>query len=986
MERDATEGTRLAPAQPTHYVGVGASAGGLEAIESFFGQVPAATGMAFVVVQHLSPDYKSLMVELLSKRTRLRVVRAENNQTVEPDTVYLIPPKQNLTIFHGKLLLRAQEPSHGINLPIDIFLRSLAEDQEDRAVGIVLSGTGSDGMHGIRAIKEAGGLVMVQAPESARFDGMPNSAISTGMADFVLSPEDMPQTLLSYAKHPFASPAGAEPAVAEEGDWLPRILALLRQEKKLDFTNYKPTTILRRVHRRMSIHQIHDPHDYVRYLESYPQEVHSLFRDLLIGVTNFFRNPEVFAALEKQYLPALFDRLDGREARFWVAGCSTGEEAYTLAMLVLDHQRETGRQHPVKIFATDIDADALFQAGNGEFPESSAADLTQERLTRYFTREGDRFKVSRKLREMVVFARHNLIKDPPFTKIDLVSCRNLLIYLQPVLQRRILEKFNFSLSDGGLLVLGGSESVGEMDGYLEPLDGQLRIYRSRGKALPPGGTGTAASAEPWRRDWDRRPAGRVREVGESPPRLFERVLEEAATGYLPLTLVVNERREILHTFGDSQPLLRIPPGKVANDVVRMAHPDLAVPLSTALQRAQHAREEVAYRNVRVGIDGRTQAYRLRVRPLAGMRHVEPMVAIYLEREESGDGGATPEAEPYDLDRDAQRRIQDLEQELQFTRENLQATIEELETANEELQATNEELMASNEELQSTNEELQSVNEELFTVNAEHQTKILELTETTNDLDNLLSSTEIGVMFLDENLDLRRFTPGAARILHLRDGDLERPLGEIASRLGDVDLSGAVEAVRRTGRARREEVAGENGTWYLMQILPYLVGPSEPAGVVVTFVDISRLKQAETARDQSVTNYRVLFESIPSGVALQEFVFAEGEVVDCRFVDVNPAFARLTGLSRDEIRGRRLAEVAGPTPPPSLRWFTSLGASVAAGETVQRECTCSCPDGQDGCRIQAFRVSPRRFVTILDPEPSRSPTRCIPEITRPPASE
>jgi len=950
--------------RPTHYVGVGASAGGLEAIEHLFAEMPVDTGMAFIVVQHLSPDHKSLMVELLSKRTRMRVKRAENNEVIAADTIYLIPPKRNLTIFHGRILLQEQL-GHGINLPIDIFLRSLAEDQEDHAVGIILSGTGSDGVHGIRAIKEAGGLVMVQEPSTAKFDGMPNSAIGTGIADFVLDPRDMAGTLASYGKHPYAtrSQAVAVP-VPEAGDWLPRVLAQLRQDKKLDFTYYKPTTVIRRVQRRMTINQIQDPEDYVRYLESVPKEVDSLYRDLLIGVTNFFRNPEAYEVLRTRHLPELLRGASGREVRFWVAGCSTGEEAYTLAILVREIERDLGLRTTVKIFATDVDGEALYAAGNGVFPESSAADLSRDLLARYFVRQSDGFKVNRNLREMVVFARHNLIKDPPFTRIDLVSCRNLLIYLQPQLQRKVLEKFNFSLNSGGLLMLGNSETIGDLDSHFETLEGQAKIYRSRGKTLVPlprlemppfDAARRAFERDGWRNDEQRR---------DGPPRLIEKVLAEAASEYLPITLIVNQQLEILHTFGEPGDLFRIPSGKIANDVVKMAHPDLAIPLSTALQRGLQRGEEVVYNNVRLQVRGTAETYTLRIKPLNTARHYEPLLAVFLIPQQAPAATSEAEAEPYDLDREAQQRILDLEQELQFSRENLQATIEELETSNEELQATNEELMASNEELQSTNEELQSVNEELFTVNAEYQKKIAELTEITNDLDNLLSATEIGTVFLDENLDIRKFTQQATSVLNLRPGDVGRPLAEVTHRLVDLDLLAALRRVVTRGEAVRDEALSEDGVWYLVQLLPYRVSAQEVSGVVITFVDISRLKRAERARDDSDTNYRLLVESIPSGVALYEHVGERDGDFVC--LDVNPAFEEITGLDRGEIIGRPVSQIAPPPRCDLFTWRERGREVIASGEPAQLDCTCEA--GERRCHLFAYRIDRSRLVTIVAPRP------------------
>ncbi len=481
--RDPLENRNDGPAEaamPTHYVAVGASAGGLEAIESFFSHMPPDSGLGFIVIQHLSPDYKSLMVELLSKRTPMPVRRAEDGLPVLPNNVYLIPPKKNLTIFHGKLLLSEQDHSKGINLPIDVFLRSLAEDQSEKAVAVILSGTGSDGTRGLRVIKEYGGMVMVQDEESAKFNGMPRAAISTGLADFVLPPDQMPGQLLSFSKHPYITKVERSETLLSDEQGLTRIFSILREKCKVDFTFYKPSTVTRRIERRMTINQTDDIRDYVAYLSNNPGEAVALYRELLIGVTSFFRDPDAFDCLVQHGLPEIFKSASSREIRFWVACCSTGEEAYTMAILARECMEMLGTSHDVKIFATDIDRDAIHYAASGSFPESVAADISPRLLAKYFYKKDDNFQIARNIREMVVFAQHNLIKDPPFTNISLISCRNMMIYLQPILQRKVLEFFNFSLNPGGILMLGTSETTGDMADYFEPVAPKWKIYRSKG--------------------------------------------------------------------------------------------------------------------------------------------------------------------------------------------------------------------------------------------------------------------------------------------------------------------------------------------------------------------------------------------------------------------------------------------------------------------------------------------------------------------------
>ncbi|KAB2887818.1 MAG: chemotaxis protein CheR, partial [Desulfobulbaceae bacterium] len=712
-----TRKKKTASQRPSHFVGIGASAGGLEAIEAFFKNMPPRSNLAFIVVQHLSPDYKSLMVELLSKKTEMPVHRAEDGMEVLADNVYLIPPKKNLTIFHGKLVLNDKGSTQGINLPIDIFLRSLAEDQAERTIAIILSGTGSDGTRGVRAIKELGGMVMVQSEESAKFDGMPRAAISTGVADYVLPPEKMPEQLLAYVAHPYVSGERQSDLLLQDADALTRLFAELRDKTRVDFTHYKPSTITRRIERRMSVNQIGDFENYVEYLQRYPGEVQALYRDLLIGVTSFFRDPEAMQELEEKWLTGLLRRISDREIRFWVAGCSTGEEAYTLAIMAKEAMERHGLSRVIKVFATDIDRDAIMTASSGVYPESIAGDLTPKIVAKYFYHKEEKLQIARHLREMVVFAQHNLIKDPPFTNIDLISCRNLLIYLQPVLQQKVFDMFNFSLNPDGLLFLGSSESIGEMGDCFEALHQKHKIYRSLGKARS-----MHYDIQVRSREERRRPApgfdvrGRDRRQAESDAgRIIRQYLQVAGEHYLPPSVIVNERLEIVHFFGDMQGYFRIPAGPAEYNITRMASGEMAIPLATGIQKVFRTGETLSYTNIRLRQNDEERAIRIRIWPMPEARGYEPLAAVFFEQMDRPPVALFDEGVSFNAGEEASQRIRDLEQELQFARENLQATIEELETSNEELQATNEELLASNEELQSTNEELQSTNEELYTV-------------------------------------------------------------------------------------------------------------------------------------------------------------------------------------------------------------------------------------------------------------------------------
>ncbi|MCW8931944.1 MAG: PAS domain-containing protein, partial [Gammaproteobacteria bacterium] len=809
---------------------------------------PNNSGLAFVVIQHLSPDYKSLMVELLSKSTEMPVCRAKSGMTIEKNHVYLIPPKHDLTVFHGKIILIEQKRESGIiNLPIDIFFKSLAEDQRSRAIAIVLSGTGSDGMRGIKSIKENGGMVMVQDALSAKFDGMPRSVISTGLADFILSTEEMPDKLINFIKHPYSSPKDSSRLLLSDEDGLTRIFYLIREKCKVDFTFYKPSTFLRRLERRMAVNQVSDLEDYVQMLEQYPAEVNSLFRELLISVTQFFRDREAFEQLGNKWLPKLFEKKSNDEIRIWIPGCATGEEAYTFAIVCREVMDKLNLSKDVKIFATDVDQNALQRASTGTYPESIMADLQPELVNKYFFSRDDGFQIARTIREMVVFAKQDLLKDPPFTNIDLVSCRNLLIYFQPVLQKKAMEMFNFSLNPEGILFLGSSETTGELSHFFKVLDPKEKIYASKGKRHTPLGSEQLEkyANHPVSRSSTKYEFSRFQN-NVTDDKVLERFLESITNKYIPLTLVVNEMLEILHVFGETSQYFALPSGKMENNLVKMSRKELSIPLATGVQKAFKSNEELRYSNIRLSGDSGSEIINLHVLPLTEKHNQTPLVSVFIEHVQTKEEvtNLSSESTNFDVGKEAEQRILDLEQELQFTRENLQATVEELETSNEELQATNEELLASNEELQSTNEELQSVNEELYTVNAEHQSKIIELTELNNDLDNLLVSTDIATVFLDEALEVRKYTPQIKNFFKILESDIGRPISHILNELGNIDLLDKINRVKSTNKLFEMEVQINNGQWYQMRILPYHIAPQVFLGVVITFLSIHKIKQMQ----------------------------------------------------------------------------------------------------------------------------------------------
>ncbi|MDT8407646.1 MAG: chemotaxis protein CheB [Methylococcales bacterium] len=896
---------------PSHVVGIGASAGGLEAIEAFFKNMQAHSGLSFVVVQHLSPDYKSLMAELLSKHTQMPVKRIEEGMVVEANQVYLIPPKHNLTIFHGKLLLTEQVRNEGLNLPVDIFLKSLAEDYQERAIAVILSGTGSDGTRGIRAIKEHGGMVVAQDEHSARFSGMPKNVIATGLADFILPPTHMPAELLSFIEHPYSAPH--EPAALTDTGTtaLTRIFAMLREHAKLDFTYYKPNTVTRRIERRITVNQLPDLDAYIRFLEQNPQELTVLYQELLIGVTCFFRDHFVFEQMQQHGLPNIINQLHpNEEVRVWVAGCSTGEEAYSLAMLLAEYREQSGRHYRVKLFATDIDQKAVEKASAGLYPESIAADVPPELLHKYFHHKGENFQIVPQIREMVVFARHNLIKDPPFTHIHLISCRNVLIYLQPVLQKKILELFSFSLVRNSFLLLGTSESIGELTDQFESVSNKAKLFRTKGNfrrhsheesrdalASPDFGVSRTLSGS--------RPFN-SQQHGE---RMLERFLQSVCGDLVPFTLLVNEQLEVTHVFGDSREYLRFPTGKVSNDVTKIVHKALSIAIATGVNKVLKGQPQITLSNIQMKTDENLRRVTITIKRLPGKRDQSALLAIMLyDAASSTDHDSSKD---YDIAQDAQQRISDLEQELQFTRENLQATVEELETSNEELQATNEELLASNEELQSTNEELQSVNEELYTVNTEYQGKINELTLSNNDLDNLFNSTRIATLFLDENLDVRRYTPPLEKIFHLRPTDIGRPFFHLSHTLLDIDLDTHLQHVGEWHKTLEQEVKTSDDHWYLLRILPYQVADHIYAGIILTFVNIDRLKMTETALKQRDQDERKRLTQLvldaEDAITLQN---STGQIML-----FNRGAEKLYGYPRRELIGEAFTKLLPDQSPP-----------------------------------------------------------------------
>jgi two-component system CheB/CheR fusion protein len=836
-------------------VGIGASAGGLDAFKRLLATLPDDAGMAYVLVQHLDPQHESLMAELLARHTAMPIVEVEETLVIEPDTVYMIPPGRFIRIAGGALFLDDPVRKRGLRLPIDYFFSSLARARQQRGVGIVLTGTGSDGAEGLREIKAEGGMTIAQQPDEAQFDGMPTAAIATGVVDRVLRIDAIADAISAYGQHPYVQrrpdAEGLLPAAAP--DHFRAILDLLKAETDRDFSRYKPSTLARRIERRMGIRHVKDAAEYLRLLRSDDIEVRALFRDLLIGVTRFFRDPDAWQELDRALTARLRDKRNDETVRVWVPGCATGEEAYSIAMQLFDLQQRLERRWDLQIFATDIDAEAIEAARAGSYPETIAKDIADERLRAYFDRDAksDRLRVRKRLRETCIFAVQSLLADAPFSSLDLISCRNLLIYLEPDVQQRALDMFHFGLKEDGLLFLGNSEAPKKRSTLFKTLSHPARLYQKLNIAKGARGSFPIVPnlAGDHRDDRDRTDAVNADGAGELPAGTVERSKKALLEEFAPASVVINQRGLIQYIHGPVRNYLDFPSGEPDLDLAQMALDGLKAKTRTAMHQARASRETVSVVAARFVRHGKEVSVRVRVQPLPGQRDRDEQLYLvsFLDEPAAADvaSGAQAGGPPESGDRARQLAL-----ELEATREDLQSTIEALESANEELKASNEEVMSMNEELQSANEELetsreelQSLNEELSTVNNQLSGKVSELEATTNDLSNLLASTETATLFLDAELCIRRFTPATMRLMSLRESDIGRPLSDLASRVDDPDLPDDVAAVLDSLRPVEKEVSLGPEEWYLRRITPFRTADNKIEGVVVTYADVSPVMRA-----------------------------------------------------------------------------------------------------------------------------------------------
>lgn len=871
-------------------VGIGASAGGLEALEGLFSNMPSQTNIAFVVIQHLAPSHKSIMPSLLKKFTKMKTIEIEDGMEIEPDCIYLNPPDKDVAILNCAFQLIKPVETHQLRLPIDYFFRSLAKDRSEKAVCIILSGTGTDGTLGLKAVKGEGGMTMVQEERQARYDGMPRSAIETGLVDFILPIEKMPEELMKYVKHPYIK-GTPKPVTAEEKfkNAVNKIFVLIRDNTGNDFSNYKLTTIRRRIERRMAVHQIDSIDHYVNYLQQRPAEIETLYKDMLITVTNFFRDKDAYKIIAEKVIPTILkNKLPESTIRIWVPGCATGEEAYSLAILFAEGMEIEKKHCNIQIFATDIDIEAIEYARLGVYPDSIAADVSPERLKRFFIKEENTYKVKKQIREMVVFAIQSLIKDPPFSKLDLVSCRNVLIYMNSVLQKKIIPLFHYTLNQNEFLFLGTSESVGEFTDLFSVVDSKWKVFQREGRVIEKGFAYqeipfNIRSPELHKEEEKKMLSGaNIRE-------LVEGVLLDS---YSPPCVLINEKYDIIYFHGDTERFLTTPKGEPSFNILKIAREEIRYKLNISIHRASKQQRAVVTEGLKIKFNGNFQSIDLIVRPVAGKFFARGLMLVIFDDRKASVETVPTGKKVIHHDDEEDSHVTALEQELQSTKEYLQTTVEELETSNEELKSTNEELQSTNEELQSTNEELetskeelQSTNEELATVNSELQHKVEELSNANNDLNNLLSSTEIGTIFLDTNLRIKRFTPSAAKIFNLIQSDIGRPISDITSKIKYENLYEDAIHVLDTLTKLEVDVHTQNGDYYAMRVIPYRTVDNIIDGVVITFVNITKLKQSER------TNKIILQTTLDGFLAIN----TNGSILD-----VNDAYCCMTGYNRDEI--------------------------------------------------------------------------------------
>ncbi|MDX5418905.1 MAG: PAS domain-containing protein [Hymenobacteraceae bacterium] len=892
QQSQKTNLSKVSLRQADHYlVGIGASAGGLEAIHKLFDHFPSNSSFSFVIIQHLSPDHKSLMAELLSKHTRMQVQEAEDNMLTRPNCVYVLPSGKQLTLQNGRLRLTEKPRNREPNFAIDVFFESLAIDRGEYAIGIVLSGTGTDGSKGVKAIKQAGGLVVVQDPKSAKFDGMPRSAIDTGNVDFVLPAEKMSNEIIEYTRRTpllksIIENGHQSKEASDEEEVLQEILELVCSHTRMDFSNYKMATINRRVHKRMQHLKLESMDSYLNYLHDNPAEIKQLCQEFFINVTSFFRDPEAFKLLKETTIPEIIESKGEQETvKVWVAACSTGEEVYSLAILFCEVYHKLGLEPHVKLFATDIDQRALQQASKGTYPASITKNVSEERLERFFHKKGSKYVISDEIRKMVIFAQHDLQKDPPFSRIDLISCRNMLIYLNPALQNKVLSLFPYALNKNGFLLLGPSEHIGELKEYFAEVDRKWKLFR---KIKERTSMQQSYGITDYTSGIQQSQASQYKTTQLN--RYNEAFIDALAEDFKVTALYVDAGYQLLHGIGDINRFLKFPDKRLHFNLIKMVPEELAVTLSVGIRKALKNNCNVIARQVAVKFEKKEKMVHVSIRPITIEKGQPKIILVLLQ--EMGEVHQVPKTSDLSLvsDSDYYQQLTALETELKETRENLQMTVQDLSTANEELQSSNEELMSSNEELQSSNEEMQSLNEELHTVNSEHQLKIKELQELNEDLDNYFRSSNIGQLFVDHNLDIRKYTPSIENIVNIIGGDIGRPVYHLSHNLKYARLVEDIQYVNNTSHEVEQEVETNEGRYFLMRIIPYLKRDGNKDGVVISFVDVTTLRTLS-----SVVN-GVLNSSLNSIMAFRTVRDENNQIKDFNWTLLNKKTEEMLGES------------------------------------------------------------------------------------------
>jgi two-component system, chemotaxis family, CheB/CheR fusion protein len=889
-------------------VGIGASAGGLEALEEFFTNIPPECGMAFVIIQHLDPTQKGMLPELLQRVTKMQVYSVKDRMRVKQDSVYVIPPNKSMSILNGLLHLFTPVETRGLRLPIDFFLRSLADDRLEKSIAVILSGMGSDGSNGLRDIKEKGGLVLVQSPETAKFDSMPRSAIDAVSADVVAPMNELPLKMIELSKRTSRLPAGKE--LEKNTSVLEKIIILLRSQTGNDFSQYKKNTLYRRIERRMNIHKIESIALYLRYLQENAAEIDILFKELLIGVTSFFRDATLWEHIKKKIIPQILAKASpGQIIRIWIPGCSTGEEAYSMAIVFREalENEKTKKNIVIQIFATDLDSNAIDKARKGIYPANISAEVSSDRLKRFFIESDDYFRVKTEIREMIVFAPQNLIKDPPFTKLDFLCCRNLLIYLDITIQKKLLMLFYYSLNPSAILILGSAETIGTQNELFSSVDSRLRIYRRSTSIKKPELSEMPGNISHVNLGLNDNPSNK--KIPDNIQSLTEQLILQQ---YSPASVLVTNKGDILYITGSTGKYLEPSAGKANMNIFSMAREGLRNKLPELFRSAMQTTEKIVLHNAKIDSDGVFNFVDVTIQKIERPTALKGKILVIFNPA-SASTEPTPvlknvKASAPETKSDSEFEIKRLHEELNNLREEMQTSQEEISSANEELQSTNEELQSANEELTTSKEEMQSMNEELNTVNVELQNRIDDFSRVNNDMNNLLNSIEIATLFLNKELKIRQFTFPATKIFKLIPSDIGRLFTDQVTDLDYPEMISDAREVLRTLHFVEKEIITNDGRWFTVRIMPYRTFDDRIDGLVITFIDITKSKNLENALRSTQITLNSIIQAMPEVIL--------GLAADGKVIEFNPKAEELFGCAKEEVMGKNYVDFFIPEPSKS----------------------------------------------------------------------